>query len=172
MSVWEQMSTHLADNVASYLVLSVALGVLAIALAVLLLLRWRSAVKPLSRLSADSANPSELMQAVLRAAEETEARIGRLESRVTTHVEESRLFIRHVSLVRYDAFEDIAGRQSFSMCLLNADHDGVLITYLSGKSATRSYAVAIEKGKSSRKLSEEETQSLNGALSGKVLEAV
>lgn len=172
MNAWEQMSMHLAEHAAVYLIISMAVSVAAVALAVVLLLRWRAAIKPLSRLSADETNPSELLHAVLRATEETESKLDRLRSSVEAHVQESRAFIRHVSIVRYDAFEDIAGRQSFSLCLLNAEYDGVLITYLSGKSATRSYAVGIEKGKSPRKLSEEETQALNGALSGKVLEAV
>ena len=100
---------HLAEHAAVYLIISMAVSVAAVVLAVVLLLRWRAAIKPLSRLSADETNPSELLHAVLRATEETESKLDRLRSSVEAHVQESRAFIRHVSIVRYDAFEDIAG---------------------------------------------------------------
>lgn len=73
--------------------------------------------------------------------------------------------LRNVALVRYDAFEDISGRLSFSLALLDDDGDGVALTAITGRSDTRIYAKGISQGAGEHALSPEEEQAVAAALS-------
>jgi hypothetical protein len=169
MGFWDQIMAHLTEHAVRYLIVALALGVVAAAVAVTLLLRIRSVVRPFAKVRAKTDDVGELLQAVLQTTERAESKLNRMEESFAAHLEHSKTFVQHLALVRYDAFEDVAGMQSFSMCLLNADKDGVLITYLAGKNSTRSYAVTIHNGKASRELSDEETRAVDGALSREAL---
>ncbi len=67
-------------------------------------------------------------------------------------------------LVKYNAFEDIGGMQSYSLCLLTREKNGYLLTNLVGRTSTRGYALDIRDGKPSRKLSDEEQEALEIAM--------
>lgn len=51
--------------------------------------------------------------------------------------------LRRVALVRYDAFDDMAGRMSFSLALLDEHGEGVTISAIAGRSDTRVYAKGV-----------------------------
>jgi hypothetical protein len=67
-------------------------------------------------------------------------------------------------LVKYNAFEDIGGMQSYSLCLLTREKNGFILTNIVGRTSTRGYALDIRDGKPSRKLSDEERESLEIAM--------
>ena len=69
-----------------------------------------------------------------------------------------------VGLVKYNAFEDIGGMQSYSLCLLTRKKNGFILTNLVGRNSTRGYALEVTDGNPSRKLSEEEQKALETAL--------
>lgn len=73
--------------------------------------------------------------------------------------------VQHVGLVRFDAFEDMGGRLSFSAALLDARGDGVVITSINGRQDTRCYAKEIRGGTSIHNLSDEEEQAIREATS-------
>jgi hypothetical protein len=73
--------------------------------------------------------------------------------------------VQRVGVVRFDAFEDIGGQISFSVALLNAGGDGVVVSVLNGREVARAYAKAVRNGRSSHALSEEEKQAIATALS-------
>ena len=66
--------------------------------------------------------------------------------------------IRHVAVVRYDAFNDMGGRMSFSAALLDDAGDGVVISSINGRTETRTYAKGVKAGSSDAELSPEEVQ--------------
>jgi Protein of unknown function (DUF4446) len=74
--------------------------------------------------------------------------------------------LRHVSVVRYDAFGDMGGRLSFSAALLDDDGDGVVLTSINGRSETRTYAKGVKGGRSEHPLSPEEEQAVQHAHRG------
>jgi len=78
-----------------------------------------------------------------------------------------RTSIRRVGLVRYDAFEDMAGHLSFSAALLDDDGSGIVITSINGRQDTRCYAKPVEAGASEFNLSHEEEEAIGQALSAK-----
>jgi hypothetical protein len=75
-------------------------------------------------------------------------------------------YVKHVGLVRYDAFEDMGGHLSFSAAVLNAEGDGVVITSINGRADTRCYAKPVKGGQSAHNLSGEEEQAIRHALTG------
>ena len=72
--------------------------------------------------------------------------------------------IRRVALLRYDAFEDVGGRLSFSCALLDEYGSGVVLTSINGRQETRVYAKPISRGRSSYNLSQEEAEAIREAL--------
>jgi hypothetical protein len=68
--------------------------------------------------------------------------------------------LRHVAVVRYDAFRDMGGRMSFSAALLDDAGDGLVITAIHGRAETRSYAKGVKGGNSDQQLSPEERQAI------------
>jgi Protein of unknown function (DUF4446) len=74
--------------------------------------------------------------------------------------------VRNVALLRYDAFEDVGGRLSFSCALLDDRGTGVVLTSINGRQETRVYAKPVTQGTSSHNLSLEEEEAIRRALGG------
>ena len=74
--------------------------------------------------------------------------------------------LRHVSVVRYDAFGDMGGRFSFSAALLDDHGDGLVITSIHARSETRTYLKGLAGGDSDITLSPEEAQAVRLARGG------
>jgi hypothetical protein len=72
--------------------------------------------------------------------------------------------VRNVALVRFDAFDDMAGRLSFSVALLDDNGDGVTLSSIAGRADTRVYAKGIKGGRSDHELSPEEDQAITAAI--------
>lgn len=54
--------------------------------------------------------------------------------------------LRHVSVVRYDAFDDIGGKQSFTAAILDDHGDGIVITSLHARTESRTLLKGITAG--------------------------
>lgn len=70
---------------------------------------------------------------------------------------------RHVGLVRYDAFDDVGGSQSFALAVYDDRGDGAIITSLVGRADCRVYAKPLTRGRSDRTLSQEEQRAFDEA---------
>jgi len=75
--------------------------------------------------------------------------------------------IRHVAVVRYDAFGDMGGRLSFSAALLDDSGDGLVLSSIAGRTETRTYAKGVKRGSSEAQLSPEEEQVVGWAMRGR-----
>lgn len=73
---------------------------------------------------------------------------------------------RFVGMVRYDAFEDVGGNQSFSMAILDDKGDGALVTCLYGRQDCRVYAKQLDGGESDRSITNEERRAIEQATAG------
>ena len=71
--------------------------------------------------------------------------------------------VRHVGIVRYDAFGDMGGRLSWSVALLDDGGDGVVLTAIHGRSEARSYAKSVSAWTSDQPLSPEEEDAVASA---------
>jgi Protein of unknown function (DUF4446) len=72
--------------------------------------------------------------------------------------------VRRVGVLRYDAFEDVGGRLSFSCALLDEHGTGVVLTSINGRQETRVYAKPVTQGQSTYNLSREEEEAIRQAL--------
>ena len=91
---------------------------------------------------------------------------ARLDQRMGTA--ETRLdgAIAHSSLVRYDAYGEMSGRQSISIALLDARRTGVVLTAIHHRDQARLYAKQIHEGRGELELSPEEDEAIKVALEG------
>lgn len=99
----------------------------------------------------------------MNRVEEVELRVLPLERAVANIQAELPLFIRYSGLVRYNAFEDVGGEQSFSLALLDSLGDGLIISGVYSRNDVRVYAKSILNGRPSHNLSQEETNVLRDA---------
>ena len=87
-----------------------------------------------------------------------------LQNRLETQEAKMKRTKRHLGLVRYDAFDDVGGAQSFALALYDDGGDGVVLNGLVGRSDCRVYCKALADGKSHRNLSTEELQAVEKAV--------
>ena len=74
--------------------------------------------------------------------------------------------LRHVAVVRYDAFGDMGGRLSFSAALVDDGGDGIVLSAIHARGESRTYAKGVVGGSSDVTLTPEEQQALAAARTG------
>lgn len=92
-------------------------------------------------------------------------RMSRVEARQDEQAEELAQCLRRVGIVRFDAFDDVGGEQSFALALMDGNKRGVIVSSLYGRQDSRFYAKEIVNGNGDRALSDEEKNALDKALS-------
>jgi len=71
--------------------------------------------------------------------------------------------LRHLAVVRYDAFRDMGGHLSWSLALVDDEGNGMVLTSIHGRNDVRSYAKGIAGWKSGQELSPEESEAIGYA---------
>ena len=71
--------------------------------------------------------------------------------------------LRHLAVVRYDAFGDMGGHLSWSLALLDDGGHGVVVTSIHGRSEARTYAKNISGWTCEQLLSPEEEEAITHA---------
>jgi hypothetical protein len=94
---------------------------------------------------------------VTEVAERLDARVGVAETRLDGA-------ISHCGLIRYDAYNEMSGRQSTSIALLDSSRSGVVLSSIHHRDQARLYAKQVSEGKGELKLSPEEEEALRLAL--------
>jgi hypothetical protein len=74
--------------------------------------------------------------------------------------------LKHVAVVRYDAFGDMGGRLSFSAAIIDDSGDGVVLSSIHARGESRTYAKGVVGGRSDATLTPEEQQALAAARTG------
>ncbi|UQX88586.1 DUF4446 family protein [Jatrophihabitans telluris] len=72
--------------------------------------------------------------------------------------------LRRVALVRYDAFDDLSGRLSFSLAIMDDNGNGITLTSIASATENRVYAKSLSGGHGEHPLSPEEEQAVRAAL--------
>jgi hypothetical protein len=167
MPLWQGLLESIARNTERWLEVSLALHLLWLLMWMLLLVKMRSLSRRLQRLTAGATGASleRVLMDHLARVEEVDTSQRQMEQRVSALEGQVPLCVQRVGLVRYDAFEDVGGQQSFSLAMLDAQQNGVILTSVYSRSDVRVYAKAIRRGQPSHPLSEEELQALRSAFS-------
>jgi hypothetical protein len=74
--------------------------------------------------------------------------------------------LRHLAVIRYDAFGDMGGRLSWSLALLDEAGNGVVLTSIHGRSDARTYAKNVASWSCDQALSPEEDEAIKLAQAG------
>jgi Protein of unknown function (DUF4446) len=72
--------------------------------------------------------------------------------------------VTYRSLIRYDAYGDLSGRQSTSLALLDSRRSGVVVSSILHREQARVYVKQIHEGESEIELSPEEREAIDVAL--------
>ena len=83
-----------------------------------------------------------------------------LMSRLTNCENDSNISLKKVGIVNFDAFDDVTGKLSFSLALLNNNNDGIILTSLYGHNSCNTYLRDVVSGETPIKLLDEEKQAL------------
>lgn len=110
-------------------------------------------------------NLEEMLRTHLDTVESTARRMDALEQAVAVLQSQMPTCLRHAHLVRYDAFDDVGGEQSFSLALLDAQGNGVVLTSVYSRADVRVYAKSIQAGRASHALSQDEERLLRETIS-------
>jgi len=97
------------------------------------------------------------------AAESPPADLAALRAEVAALRAEARETLRHLAVVRYDAFGDMGGHLSWTVALLDDVGDGLVITSIHARSDSRTYAKNIAGWKCDQPLSPEEEDAVRTA---------
>ena len=99
----------------------------------------------------------------MRRVEAIDRRVDGVVKAQERQAEVARLAIQKFGIVRYDAFEEMGGRLSFSAALLDDHGDGVVLTSINGRTETRTYAKTVKGLTSDYNLSDEEQAAIAAA---------
>ena len=139
-------------------------AVVALAVSVFSVFRLQSITRPFAWLSGQWDGDTDSLPALLQTVEKNAKDIDAVRATLEKVIVENRTHFHRVGLVRYDAFDGIAGQQSYSLCILNDNRNGFVLSGLVGRDFSRSYVIEIAEGQAPRKLGQEEGQALELAL--------
>jgi hypothetical protein len=91
---------------------------------------------------------------------------GRLNDRMGSAEHRLDTAVAYRSLVRYDAYGEMSGRQSTSIALLDATRSGVVLSSIHHRDQARLYAKQVHEGQGELELSPEEDEAVRLALEG------
>jgi Protein of unknown function (DUF4446) len=115
-----------------------------------------------------SAGLVDRQASLQRAQTRLEEGLADLESRVERQGEVTeaslRTSLRFQGMVRYDAYRDMGGQQSWSIALLDGNQSGAVVTSLHARDHARVYLKEMVEGTPSQRLSPEEERAVALAL--------
>jgi hypothetical protein len=114
------------------------------------------------------AHASDLQVAFAALRDHVEKTAERLDARMGSAEERLDGAIAYRALVRYDAYGELSGHQSTTVALLDAGHNGVVISTIAHRDTARMYCKQIHAGRGEHELSPEEAEAVRLALAGEV----
>ncbi|MFH1656790.1 MAG: DUF4446 family protein [Candidatus Nealsonbacteria bacterium] len=96
--------------------------------------------------------------------EKLEQKVDGLEKNLENVKKQSKFSIQKAEIIRYNPFSSAGGNQSFSIVLLDADNNGMVVTSLFTQESNRVYGKPIKNGESEYTLSDEEKEIIKRAI--------
>lgn len=114
----------------------------------------------------------EAIQRQLDSAGETRVSIQQALQQGEDNTETLRQCLQRVGMVRYDAFPDVGGEQSFSLALLDTGGNGIVLSGLHSRHDVRVYAKPIIANDSPVMLTTEERKAVTNATTSSLSETM
>jgi len=112
---------------------------------------------------AEGLGAVEMLQRHLQTLREHEDRLARGDARVDALSSRLAHSVRRIGLVKYDAFEDVGGKQSFTLALMDDAGNGTVLTSLIGRNECRVFAKRLEGGRADVATTAEEDAAIAAA---------
>jgi hypothetical protein len=112
----------------------------------------------------EAQNVEELLVNISEKTGIFQDKLAQLEDKFTSIQAFSGKHIQNWGLVRFKAFQNTGGDQSFALALLDGSGDGVVISSIFGREESRVYCKPVSRGVSNYPLSQEEQEAINKAL--------
>jgi hypothetical protein len=154
---------YLDQNTVVEMALLTGMALAGLVIGLLAFFRARAISRRFRWVTGQSADAVDTLPALLRSAEDAQREIASLKSALESATIEGRTHFKRLGIVRYNAFDGVAGQQSYSLCLLDENRNGILISNLVGTNFSRGYAVEIKSGQPARPLGDEESRALEAA---------
>jgi hypothetical protein len=107
-----------------------------------------------------------LQDAFVQLRDWVEETAGRLDERMQTAEHRLDGCVAYTSLVRYDAYNEMSGRQSSTLALLDSHRTGVVVSSILHRDQARVYVKQVREGASEVELSPEEQEAIETAMAG------
>ena len=111
-----------------------------------------------------SQNIEEMLLEHLKERQDHRQQIEQIDERVVALERKIQRSKRHVGLVRFDAFPDIGGNQSFTLAVYDDNGDGAILSSIVGRADNKVYGKNLVNGKSDHNLTGEEQQAILDAV--------
>ena len=112
------------------------------------------------------ANLEQLIEDSLRELSVISSRQIKIEAQLAVLEARTQVSLQGVGMVRFDAFRDSGGEQSFSLGIADRRGDGFVLTNLHGRDESYLYAKPLRGWHSSYPLTEEEEEAIREAFQG------
>ena len=160
------MSSFISSNISLLISVSLIFGIASFCLSIVLLANIRKMSKPFSAMAKlhDDVGVEKSLLKLLKGVDENRGYIREHADQLKELIVNQSNCYSVMGITKYNAFEDIGGNQSYSLCLLSNNRNGVILSNLVARDSTRGYSIEIKNGNPSRELSNEETESFKSAL--------
>jgi hypothetical protein len=149
-------------------------GVAALILAIVLAVKIRRLRAAQRRVLGDAGeldlveHAARLEQGFVALRDWVEETSAGLEQRMASAEQRIDGAVAYRSVVRYDAYGEMSGRQSSSIALLDSHRSGVVLSSILHRENARVYVKQLVEGQAEHELSPEEQEAVSAALEGRV----
>ena len=160
------MSTFIETNASILLPAALLLGAAAVAAVIVIAIQLQRIRKPFREMARvhDEIGTEKSLELLLKGVDENREFIRGHGEDLKVMLAKLEGCLKGIGMVKYNAFEDIGGNQSYSICLLTREKNGFMLTNLVGRNSTRGYAIEVQNGEAERELGAEETEALAYSL--------
>jgi hypothetical protein len=111
---------------------------------------------------------TSLLKQIFESLNQASEKLQQLEATTKLLEDEAAAHFQKIGFIRFNPFSETGGDQSFSLCLLDEMNNGIVITSLHSREATRLYAKTITANTLDKsEFSKEEWSAYQEAVSGK-----
>jgi hypothetical protein len=111
----------------------------------------------------EGENLERMLLDQIKQVDNVTIKVDNLNDQYRTLKNASELCLQRIGMIRFNAFKDTGSDLSFSVAILDANNDGVVISSIFGRDESRVYGKPVQKGKSQYSLSDEEQAALQMA---------
>lgn len=106
----------------------------------------------------------ENIEEILGQFQDLKKELKKVSKELTDLKKEHKFSVQKMGIIRFNPFVEIGGSQSFSVALLDAHNNGLIITSLYTREGNRVYGKPIKNGQSEYQLSDEEKEAIGRAI--------